>query len=83
MKNASKTDAMKVRSMGINARKAKEDAAMRKEVEDMKASKKAGAAYDAAMPMPTMKKGGKVAKYAKGGSIDGCAQRGKTKGKMV
>jgi hypothetical protein len=29
-----------------------------------------------------MKKGG-VAKYAKGGKIDGCAQRGKTKGRMV
>jgi hypothetical protein len=27
-------------------------------------------------------KGG-MAKYAKGGSIDGCAQRGKTKGRMV
>jgi len=30
-----------------------------------------------------MKKGGKVKKYAKGGSVDGCAQRGKTKGRMV
>ena len=37
-----------------------------------------------------MKKGGKVKKYAKGGSVssaskraDGCAQRGKTRGKMV
>ena len=34
-----------------------------------------------------MKKGGKVKpkakKYAKGGKIDGCAQRGKTKGRMV
>jgi len=29
-----------------------------------------------------MKKGGKVAKYAKGGSIDGIAQRGKTNCKM-
>lgn len=31
------------------------------------------------------KKGGgvKKKKYAKGGSIDGCAQRGKTKGRMV
>lgn len=27
-------------------------------------------------------KGGKVKSYAKGGSIDGCAQRGKTKGKV-
>ena len=36
---------------------------------------------------PGMKKGGKVKKMAKGGSAskraDGCAQRGKTRGKMV
>ena len=31
---------------------------------------------------PAMKKGGKVKKYAKGGAIDGCAKKGKTKGKM-
>ena len=30
-----------------------------------------------------MKKGGNVKKYAKGGSIDGCAQRGKTKGRYL
>jgi hypothetical protein len=33
-----------------------------------------------------MKKGGKVSKFAAGGFVraaDGCAQRGKTKGKMV
>lgn len=30
-----------------------------------------------------MKKGGSVKKYAKGGSIDGCAQRGKTKGRYL
>ncbi len=29
------------------------------------------------------KKGGGIKKYAKGGSIDGCAQRGKTRGKVV
>jgi hypothetical protein len=29
-----------------------------------------------------MKKGG-VAKYAKGGKVDGCARKGKTKGRMV
>ena len=47
--------------------------------EDMKA---AGKAYDKAMPSPE--------RYAKGGSVgsaskraDGCAMRGKTKGKMV
>lgn len=34
---------------------------------------------------PAYKRGGGVKKYAKGGSVrgDGCAQRGKTKGKMV
>jgi len=32
---------------------------------------------------PAMKKGGKVKGYAKGGAIDGCAQRGKTRGKVV
>lgn len=40
---------------------------------------------------PNMKRGGKVKKMAKGGSVkssaskrgDGCAQRGKTKGRMV
>jgi hypothetical protein len=40
-----------------------------------------GAQAAQAMP-PSMKKGGKVAKYAKGGSIDGIAQRGKTRGKI-
>lgn len=36
-----------------------------------------------------MKKGGRVKKYAKGGAVsasrrgDGCAQRGKTKGRMI
>jgi hypothetical protein len=38
------------------------------------------AGYDKPVKLP-MKKGG-VAKYAKGGSIDGCAQRGKTRGTM-
>ena len=40
--------------------------------------------------MPTFKKGGKVKKLAKGGSVssaskraDGCAAKGKTKGKML
>jgi hypothetical protein len=31
----------------------------------------------------TYKRGGKVKKYAGGGSIDGCAQRGKTRGRAV
>lgn len=34
-----------------------------------------------ARPM-AMKKGGSVKGYAKGGKIDGCCMRGKTKGKM-
>jgi len=34
-------------------------------------------------PVTMYKRGGKVKKYAEGGSIDGCAQRGKTKGRMV
>jgi len=38
----------------------------------------AGAQAAQAMP-PTMKKGGKVSKYARGGGIE---QRGKTRGKM-
>jgi hypothetical protein len=44
---------------------------------------------DASMKTPGMKRGGAVKKYAKGGSVgsaskraDGCAQRGKTRGKM-
>ena len=44
----------------------------------MMAKKKAGA--KAEMPM---EKGGDVKKYAKGGSVDGVAQRGKTKGTMI
>lgn len=39
------------------------------------------------VPMPPsrggMAKGGQAKAYAKGGSIDGCAQRGKTKGRVV
>jgi hypothetical protein len=42
-------------------------------------------AEEGAPPMGPYKKGGKVKtkKYAKGGSIDGCARKGKTKGRMV
>jgi hypothetical protein len=46
-------------------------------------------AVDATGKTPGMKRGGAVQKYAKGGSVgsaskraDGCAQRGKTRGKM-
>ena len=35
------------------------------------------------MPTKPPPKGRAIKKYAKGGSIDGCAIRGKTKGKMV
>ncbi|MCH9839043.1 hypothetical protein K0U83_25500 [bacterium] len=34
-------------------------------------------------PENGMKCGGKVKKYAKGGSVDGVAQRGKTRGKYI
>ena len=37
----------------------------------------------AAMKEAGMKCGGTVKKYAKGGSIDGIAQRGKTRGKYI
>ena len=57
-------------------------AAMIKEARDQSMQDAAGAAYDQAMPSPE--------RYAKGGSVgsaskraDGCAQRGKTRGKMV
>lgn len=64
-----------------NFRSMRNERDMMQEVEDEKMRRRAGKAYDEAMP--AMKKGGKVMKYAKGGSIDGCAKRGKTKGKMV
>lgn len=38
---------------------------------------------DAARKEAGMKCGGSVKKYAKGGSIDGVAQRGKTRGKYM
>ena len=50
-------------------------AMMLKEVEEAKLE----AASRAAAEKPAMKKGGKVAKYARGGGIE---QRGKTRGKM-
>jgi hypothetical protein len=40
------------------------------------------AKYGKPVKLPSEKKDGEVKKYAKGGSIDGCAQRGKTRGKM-
>jgi len=52
---------------------------MVQEAKDAAAEKEAGKTYDKIMPTPE--------RYAKGGSAssraDGCAQRGKTRGKMV
>lgn len=62
------------------------------EMFDKKAMERDKAAYDKAReyslgsPDKKMKKGGCVKKMAKGGYVkaaDGCAQRGKTKGKIV
>ena len=71
--------------------KAEKDArAKAKEIQQQRASKKA---YDAALVYPTSKdvsaqevpvaSATAVKKYAKGGSIDGCAKRGKTRGKFI
>ena len=46
------------------------------DVKEAKIRAKATKAYDKAMPK-------KAKTYAKGGSVDGCAMRGKTKGRMV
>ena len=56
------------------------------EPDDMMERRAAEKAYNAADTTGGMKKGGKVKKYAKGGYVkaaDGCAQRGKTRGRMV
>ena len=73
-----------------SAASAPEDAATRRIrmiAEDREKRAAMGRSYDAAAknsmnPDGGMKHGGKVKKYAKGGSIDGCAQRGKTRGMM-
>ena len=65
-----------------------EEAKMRAQVEEMKTQEQTNAAYDAAAArsMGTYKE---PVKKAKGGSVsasrraDGCAQRGKTRGKIV
>ena len=54
------------------------------DVQDEKDRAKAEKAYNAASsvkPKPAKKMPTKT--YAKGGSVDGCAMRGKTKGRMV
>ena len=77
-----------------SAASAPEDAATRRIrmiAEDREKRAAMGRSYDAAAknsmnPDGGMKHGGKVKKYAKGGSVtrgDGCAQRGKTKGTMI
>lgn len=56
------------------------------EPDDMMERRAAEKAYNAADTTGGMKKGGKTSCYAGGGYVkaaDGCAQRGKTRGKMV
>ena len=57
----------------------RQDAEMAKRVKNMSAY--TSRYSPPAVPDTGMKRGGKVQKYAKGGSIDGIAQRGKTRGK--
>ncbi len=75
------------------ARYAAEDAAAVEEVKrkalvdaaEAKMRKQMSDAYDKASSLGK-KKGGKIKAYAKGGYVraaDGCAQRGKTRGRMV
>jgi len=55
-------------------------------LEDREEEKARQAAAGVQPPMPGMRKGGKVKKMKSGGyvrSADGCAQRGKTKGRFV
>lgn len=60
--------------------RAKEDAlaAMR----DAQMRQEMGRRYDEIMPSPEPGEA-KPRRFAKGGSIDGCAQRGKTKGRVI
>jgi hypothetical protein len=62
---------------------------MRKQVEEDRLMRGMGEAYDRAAPESMKAKGGKIG-YAQGGSVssaskraDGCAERGKTKGRFV
>lgn len=55
-------------------------AAMLQEVQDEKAGRAAGEAYDKAMPAP-FKKGGSVGSASK--RADGIATQGKTRGKVI
>ena len=53
-------------------------AIMMQDVKDKAMQDAAGAAYDKAMPVPGMKKGGSASSRA-----DGCCSKGKTRGTMV
>jgi hypothetical protein len=53
-------------------------AIMMQDVKDKAMQDAAGAAYDKAMPVPGMKKGGTASSRA-----DGCCTKGKTRGTMV
>jgi hypothetical protein len=53
-------------------------AIMMQDVKDKAMQDAAGAAYDKAMPVPGMKKGGSASSRA-----DGCATKGKTRGTMI
>lgn len=63
-----------------------EERRMRRQVEDERLQRQMDEAYERAAPESMKAKGGKIG-YAKGGSAssraDGCAQRGKTKGRFV
>jgi hypothetical protein len=67
-----------------------EEARMRRQVEDERMLRKMGEQYDRAAPESMKAKGGKIKGYAQGGSVssaskraDGCAERGKTKGRFI
>lgn len=55
------------------------------DVAEAKKRAKATKAYDKAMPSEVKKAKGGTMKYAKGGMVrgDGCATKGKTKGRMI
>lgn len=63
---------------------------MRRQVEDDRMLRRMEEAYDRAAPESMKAKGGKIKRYAKGGSVgsaskraDGIAQRGKTRGRVL
>lgn len=67
-----------------------EEARMRRQVEDDKELRRMEEQYRRAAPDSMKAKGGKVKGYAQGGSVssaskraDGCAERGKTKGRFI